>query len=97
MNTRRVIALALGLALAGMAAHAQPVTDAQVREEIIRQTIANFHGACPCPYSKIKDRKGRWVTCGEHSEYFRDGTAMRCYPKDVSDTEVAAWRNDHGL
>lgn len=84
----KYVALALiGVAVAAAPAEAQ--SDAQVRQRIIRQSIASYPGACPCPYNT--DRAGR--SCGRRSAYSRPGGyAPLCYPNDVSQAEVDAWR-----
>lgn len=78
------------LILGGTAAFAQ--SDAQIRQRIIRESIAAYPGSCPCPYST--DRAGR--SCGRRSAYSRPGGyAPLCYPNDVGRAEVDAWRRDH--
>lgn len=79
--------LTLGLAITAAPALAQP--DAQIRQQIIRESIASYPGACPCPYST--DRAGR--RCGARSAYSRPGGyAPLCYPVDVSAEQVRAQR-----
>ena len=64
-------------------------SDAQIRQRIVRESIASYSGACPCPYSVM--RNGR--SCGGRSAYSRPGgEAPRCYPRDVSAAEVARHR-----
>ena len=78
------------LMLGGTAALAQ--SDAQLRQRIIRESIAAYPGPCACPYNT--DRAGR--SCGRRSAYSRPGGyAPLCYPNDVSRAEVDAWRRDH--
>jgi hypothetical protein len=82
------IAIAV-LGLAAIAAPALAQSDAQVRQQIIRQSIAAYPGPCACPYNV--DRAGR--SCGRRSAYSRPGGhAPLCYPRDVSQEEVQAWR-----
>ena len=77
----------LVLAVPSMAQAGQ--TDAQIRQEMIRQSIASYSGSCPCPYST--DRGGR--RCGARSAYSRPGgAAPLCYASDISDAQVAAYR-----
>jgi hypothetical protein len=81
------------LGLAGLALSASPAfafqSDAQVKQQIIRQSIAAYPGPCPCPYSVM--RNGR--SCGGRSAYSRPGGyAPICYPADVSQAEVANYR-----
>lgn len=85
------IARSVTVAVAAVASFAVPAHaqrgDSQIRREIIRESIAAYPGSCPCPYSV--DRAGR--TCGRRSAYSRPGGyAPKCYPADVSDSEVRA-------
>ncbi|HMG47662.1 MAG TPA: hypothetical protein VK614_09410 [Allosphingosinicella sp.] len=82
--------LIVAAAIAGLAfSAASAQSDAQVKQQIIRQSLAAYPGPCPCPYSVM--RNGR--SCGGRSAYSRPGGyAPICYPADVSQAEVAAWR-----
>ena len=46
-------------------------TDAQIKQEIIKQSLASYTGSCPCPYNV--DRAGRM--CGRRSAYSKSGGA----------------------
>lgn len=64
-------------------------TAAPVRDILIRKSIAAYSGSCPCPYNK--DKAGR--RCGGRSAYSRPGGASPlCFPRDVSDAAVVAYR-----
>ena len=64
-------------------------TDAEIRQVLVNQSIARYSGSCPCPYNT--DRGGR--RCGGRSAYSRPGGASPlCYPRDVSDAAVEAYR-----
>jgi hypothetical protein len=68
-------------------AHGQ--TDAQIRQRLIRESIASYPGPCACPYNV--DRAGR--RCGGRSAYSRPGGhAPLCYPSDVTPAQVRAVR-----
>jgi hypothetical protein len=68
-------------------------TDAEVKKEIINESIANYHGSCPCPYNT--DRAGR--RCGARSAYSRPGGASPiCYAKDVTQKMVDDYRKRVG-
>lgn len=43
----------------------------QIKQDIIRQSIASYSGSCPCPYNA--DRAGR--SCGRRSAYSRPGSS----------------------
>jgi hypothetical protein len=65
------------------------LTDAQIKQLLIDESIAAYSGNCPCPYNR--DRRGR--SCGRRSAYSREGgEAPLCYPKDVTKEMVEAYR-----
>lgn len=72
-------------------APADPVlTDAEIRQILIRRSLSGYRGSCPCPYNT--DRAGR--SCGRRSAYSRPGGASPlCFPADVSDAAVQAYRS----
>lgn len=66
------------------------LTDAQIKQILIDESIAAYSGNCPCPYNT--DRRGR--SCGRRSAYSRPGgEAPLCYPKDVTKEMVQAYRD----
>lgn len=68
---------------------ASELTDDQVRQILIRDSIANYPGNCPCPYNI--DRAGR--KCGKRSAYSRPGGhAPLCYAKDVTKEMIERFR-----
>ncbi|HEX8655530.1 MAG TPA: hypothetical protein VF693_09950 [Allosphingosinicella sp.] len=77
----RAGAILLAVATVTVGGHAWGQTDAQIRQRLIRQSIASYPGSCPCPYSV--DRAGR--RCGGRSAYSRPGGyAPLCYPSDIT-------------
>ena len=65
-------------------------SDAQIRQLIMQQSLSYYSGSCPCPYNV--DRAGR--RCGRRSAYSRPGGASPlCYPSEVSDAQVRAFRS----
>jgi hypothetical protein len=86
----RVIGLLAGLAVtvSGQPSLAAP-TDAQIKQQIIKESIDSYPGNCPCPYNT--DRAGH--RCGARSAYNRPGGyAPKCFASDVSAAEVATYR-----
>ena len=82
----------MALLLVGTNGYTQPLTDAQVRAVIIRQSIASYPGTCACPYNVARNGS----SCGRRSAYSRGGGyAPMCYASDVSDAAVAAYRRGH--
>jgi hypothetical protein len=67
-------------------------SDAQIKQSIIRESIASYPGQCPCPYSVM--RNGR--SCGGRSAYSRPGGAAPiCYPADIRADDLNDWRRNH--
>jgi hypothetical protein len=70
-------------------------TDAQIRDAIIKESIASYMATghpCACPYNVARNGS----SCGARSAYSRPGgAAPLCYPPDISDQMVAAWRRSH--
>jgi hypothetical protein len=68
------------------------LSDAQVRQILIDESIAVYSGNCPCPYSTARNGS----RCGKRSAYSREGgEAPLCYPKDVSQEMVQQYREAH--
>jgi hypothetical protein len=85
-----VMALTAGAGLA----QARPISDAAIRQVMIRESLASYPGNCPCPYNT--DRAGR--SCGRRSAYSRPGGyAPLCYASDISKSQVDEYRRNHGL
>jgi hypothetical protein len=77
--TVRLLTLALLFGLS--AALSSPETDKEVKQILIRESIALYSGSCPCPYNT--DRAGG--SCGKRSAYSRPGgRAPLCYQSDVT-------------
>jgi hypothetical protein len=76
----------------GKAAKKKRLSDAQIKQILIDESIAAYSGNCPCPYSTMSN--GR--KCGRRSAYSRPGgEAPLCYAKDVTAEMVQAYREAH--
>lgn len=65
------------------------LSESGIKKKIIEESLANYSGNCPCPYSTM--RNGR--ACGGRSAYSKPGGASPiCYDKDVSKEMVNQWR-----
>lgn len=84
--------LAFALAAAVFAASpAVAQSDAEVRQRIIRESIAAYPGSCACPYNRARNGS----QCGGRSAYSRrGGYAPLCYPRDITDEQVREWRRN---
>jgi len=79
------------IALSGMAAVGAP-SDADIKQAIIRESIASYPGNCPCPYNT--DRRGH--SCGRRSAYSKPGGySPICYPADVTPEMVKQYRKQN--
>ena len=95
----RVVPLSLlFLVLVGVASFGQEeqrtLSDAEVKQLIIQESIRSYSGSCPCPYNTDRARR----RCGARSAYSRPGGASpMCYERNVSDEQVAGYRQRHGI
>src|SRR5687767_4147757 len=84
--------MAIGLlVLSAVAAlPAEKLSDNQIRERIVAESLASYPGNCPCPYNV--DRAGR--SCGARSAWSKPGgRAPICYVREVSDEQVRRYRS----
>ncbi|MCF6220832.1 MAG: hypothetical protein L3J65_06945 [Robiginitomaculum sp.] len=83
--------ITIGLGLIATPASAQGAkTDKEIVQILIKQSIAQYSGVCPCPYSI--NRGGR--KCGSRSAYSKPGGAEPlCYARDVTPAMITRYRN----
>jgi hypothetical protein len=93
-GTMKPLLLALGICLLATASSlAQGMTDAEVKQAIIRESLASYPGPCPCPYNTM--RNGR--ACGKVSAYSKPGGySPVCYVNDVTPEMIVTYRRTHG-
>lgn len=72
---------------------AKRASDAEIRKRMIEESIAGYDGPCACPYQRARNGSA----CGKRSAYNRGGGyEPLCYPSDISDEMVSAYRAEHG-
>lgn len=88
-----ILPIALGLIVIGATADARStLSDTQIKQRIIKQSIAEYPGSCACPYNSARNGS----SCGGRSAWSRGGGyAPMCYPKDVSTVQVKTWRESN--
>ncbi len=87
-----VAAAALATASSAFARESR-LTDDEVKQRIISESIKAYPGTCACPYSTM--RNGH--RCGGRSAHSKPGgRAPICYANNVTDAMVARWRQTHG-
>jgi len=65
------------------------LSDDEVRQRIIAESIQAYPGNCACPYSTMRNG----ARCGGRSAYSKPGgRAPICYADDVTDAMVARWK-----
>ena len=78
-------------------------TDAEIRDLLVKESIARHTGPCACPYHRkwnerlfwfpTKFRRRPTVRCGDYSEYVRPGgPTVLCFGSDVPADLVEAYR-----
>ena len=87
-STSLIIALLGGLFFPTFI-YAAPLSDEAVKQAIIKASIANYAGKCPCPYHRTRNGS----SCGKRSAYSKPGGySPKCYAEDISPQEVRLWR-----
>ena len=82
------------------------MTDAEIKEAIIKESINDFFKqegspkSCPCPYNSGNDGQ----TCGGHAAYYQQNVTnigtdyvLKCFPRDVSEFDVMQFRLNHEI
>jgi len=70
------------------------ISDSQIRQKIIEQSIASYPGNCPCPYSIARNGS----SCGGRSAYSKPrGYSPICYPGDVTQAMIQEYRRRSGM
>jgi hypothetical protein len=65
---------------------------AKIKKAIIKESIEQYPGNCPCPYNTARNGS----RCGRRSAYSRPGGyAPVCYASDVTQDMVKVWRENH--
>lgn len=66
------------------------LSDEEIRQQLIQNSINSYSGSCPCPYNRARNGS----RCGKRSAWSRPGGfSPLCYPKDISDEQVKRYRS----
>ncbi|KML67884.1 hypothetical protein [Pectobacterium peruviense] len=69
------------------------ISDEQIKEKIIQESISSYSGNCPCPYNSARNGS----KCGKRSAWSRDGGySPICYKDDVTRKMIDDWRMESG-
>lgn len=89
-----IVAFALTILATPVFALQGTVSDDQIAQEIIKESIASYPGPCACPYNHARNGS----SCGRRSAYSRaGGYNTLCYREDVSADDILAYREQYGL
>jgi hypothetical protein len=94
MRAKRFFLLAIVPLLWATAASAQRYRDEEIRQMIVRDSLANFGSTdCPCPYSYAWNGQ----QCADKSLYNQRTRRQDifCYPNDVSYRDIEEYRRYH--
>ena len=65
------------------------MSDDEVTQAIIFESIASYPGTCACPYNRARNGS----KCGRRSAYSKPGGySPICYPRDVSREMISNYR-----
>ncbi|MEN4871186.1 hypothetical protein [Kosakonia cowanii] len=65
------------------------LSDAQVKQAIIEESIAEYPGTCACPFNRARNGS----SCGRRSAWSKaGGYAPICYANEVTKEMIKAWR-----
>ena len=75
-------------------AFAENISEQQIVQNIIDESIANYSGRCPCPYNRASNGS----SCGKRSAYLRaGGYAPLCFANDVTPAMISNYKHKHGI
>jgi hypothetical protein len=75
-------------------AFAENISEQQIVQNIIDESIANYSGRCPCPYNRASNGS----SCGKRSAYSRaGGYSPLCYDSDVTPAMISNYKHKHGI
>ena len=86
--------LLLLLFLVPVISFSNSISDQQIIQNIISESITNYSGNCPCPFNKASNGS----SCGRRSAYSKPGGyAPVCYARDVTPAMISTYKHQHGI
>ena len=88
-------ALIMLLLLSNSIEASRRVSDNDIRAEIVKKSVAEYKGICPCPYSTHPDG----TQCGHRSAFHNNAAAKKplCYQINVTLKMIEDYRALHSL
>ncbi|EMD1843181.1 Uncharacterised protein [Raoultella planticola] len=73
-------------------AKSNQLTDDQVKQRIIDDSIASYPGTCACPFNTARNGS----SCGRRSAWSKAGGASPiCYKKEISKAMIKEWHQQN--
>ena len=73
-------------------AKSNALSDDQVRQRVIDDSVASYPGTCACPFNTAQNGS----SCGGRSAWSKaGGYSPICYKKEVTKEMVKAWRQEN--
>lgn len=86
-----VIALSFMLTDVALAKN-MALSDTQVKEKVIEESVASYPGTCACPFNQARNGS----SCGRRSAWSRQGGySPICYKDEVTKEMIKEWRENH--
>lgn len=87
---RSIITLASLSLLFTTSIEAKPTSNAQIKKQIIQESINSYPGNCPCPYNRASNGS----KCGKRSAWSKQGGyAPICYENEVTASMINDFKN----
>lgn len=68
-------------------------SDEEIKQQIIRASIASYPGNCPCPYNLAANGS----RCGKRSAWSKaGGYEPICFPEEITPSMIEQWRKQNG-
>lgn len=87
------VVIALSFMLTDVAfAKNMALSDTQVKEKVIEESVASYPGTCACPFNQARNGS----SCGRRSAWSRQGGySPICYKDEVTKEMIKEWRENH--
>ncbi|UMO86033.1 hypothetical protein HP572_11435 [Pectobacterium sp. PL64] len=97
MKTTLAVAMVCAVALLSISTPSMAknvrISDEQIKERIIQESISSYSGNCPCPYNSARNGS----KCGKRSAWSRaGGYSPICYKDEVTRKMIDDWRMKNG-
>jgi len=92
IKKRCLVSLLAGIAVLAsntVFAKGPAISDTQVKENIIKESIAEYPGTCACPFNRARNGS----SCGKRSAWSKaGGYSPICYKDEVTKEMIKTWR-----